>query len=157
MAARQLLLAAALACAVHAAAEPVALSDDELSSVDGGDGVSIAVHLELNTPVLAGQPADSRLTAGFMVGGVKTYAVVQNLAGVMDLIAVTLDVRRNPDTGMDYLDIGLPHFVGFKQFGFRALSAQTDPLAPIPASASYGQILLHGTATMTGNVYLWAQ
>ena len=82
--------------------------------------------------------------------------MVQNLAGVMDLIAVTVNVRSRAD-GSDYIDIGLPSFVGFKQFGFRALAAQTDPTAPIPPSASYGQLLLNGTATMTGHVFLWAQ
>ena len=148
-------LIAAIACtSAHAA--PVALDDDELSKVSGQDGVSLGVHLELNSALLNGTPTDSRLAAGFTVDGTRTYAVVQNLAGVMDLIAVTLNVRNRPD-GSDYVDIGLPGFVGFKQFGFRALSTQTDPSAPIPASASYGQILLNGTGSMTGHIYLWAQ
>jgi len=152
------LCAATLVCsAAHdVMATPVALSDEEMSKVAGRDGVSLAVHLELNSALLHGTPTDSRITAGFNVDGKRTYAVVQNLAGVMDLVAVTLNIRSNPD-GSDYVDIGLPHFVGFKQFGFRALSAQTDPTAPIPASASYGQILLNGTGSMTGHIYLWAQ
>lgn len=152
------LCAATLACsAAHdAAAAPVALSDEEMSKVAGRDGVSLAVHLELNSALLNGAPTDSRITAGFNVDGKRTYAVVQNVAGVMDLIAVTLNIRSNPD-GSDYVDIGLPQFIGFKQFGFRALSAQLDPTAPIPASASYGRILLNGTGSMTGHIYLWAQ
>ncbi|RQP25137.1 hypothetical protein [Piscinibacter terrae] len=162
MAARNLLLALAAACigcsAMHDAdAAPVALNDEEMSKVSGQDGVSLGVHLELNSALLAGAPTDSRITAGFNVDGTKTYAVIQNLAGVMDLIAVTLSIRQRPDGGGDYVDIGLPGFVGFKQFGFRALAAQTDPAAPIPASASYGQILLNGTGSMTGHIYLWAQ
>lgn len=149
------LLAALIGCAgAHAA--PVALDDDEMSQVTGQDGVALAVHLELNSALLTGAPTDSRITAGFNVDGVKTYAVIQNLAGVMDLIAVTLNIRRRADGG-DYVDIGLPSFVGFKQFGFRALAAQTDPTAPIAPSASYGQILLNGTGSMTGHIYLWAQ
>lgn len=161
MAALHLLRAFTVACiagctATTAWAAPVPLDDEEMSKVTGRDGVSLAVHLELNSALLNGTPTDSRLTAGFNVDGTRTYAVVQNLAGVMDLIAVTLSIRSRPD-GSDYVDIGLPQFVGFKQFGFRALSAQTDPSAPIPASASYGQILLHGTGTMTGHIYLWAQ
>ncbi len=140
---------------VHAA--PVALNDDEMSKVSGQDGVSLGVHLELNSALLNGTPTDSRITAGFNVDGTKTYAVIQNLAGVMDLIAVTLAIRQRPDGGGDYVDIGLPGFVGFKQFGFRALAAQTDPTAPIAPSASYGQILLNGTGSMTGHIYLWAQ
>ncbi len=140
-----------------ATAAPVALSDDELADVSGQDGVGLAVHLELNSALLAGAPVDSRLTAGFKVDGTTTYAVVQNLGGVMDLIGITLNVRSRPDGGGDYIDMGLPSFVGFKQFGFRALAAQTDPSAAIPASTSYGQLLLNGTATMTGHVFIWAQ
>jgi len=139
-----------------AVAAPVALSDDELSNVSGRDGVALGVHLELNSALLAGTPTDSRITAGFVVDGTKTYAVVQNLAGVMDMIAVTLNVRSRSDGG-DYVDVGLPGFVGFKQFGFRALAAQTDPTAAIAPSASYGQLLLNGTGAMTGHVFLWAQ
>ena len=142
--------------ALHAVAAPVPLTDDELANVSGRDGVGLAVHLELNSALLSGAATDSRLTAGFKVDGTTTYAVVQNLAGVMDLIAVTVNVRSRAD-GSDYIDIGLPSFVGFKQFCFRALAAQTDPTAPIPPSASYGQLLLNGTATMTGHVFLWAQ
>ncbi|HEX6707669.1 MAG TPA: hypothetical protein VF169_23130 [Albitalea sp.] len=132
------------------------MTDEELARIDGRDGVGLAVHLELNSALLDGRPTDSRLTAGFNVNGTTTYAVVQNLAGVMDMIAVTLNVRSRPDGG-DYIDVGLPSFVGFRQFGFRALAAQTDPLAPIAPSASYGQLLLNGTGAMTGHVYLWAQ
>jgi hypothetical protein len=153
---RRFPLAALALMTAHAVAAPVALSDDELSKVAGRDGVAIAVHLELNTGLLAGQPTDSRITAGFTVDGTKTYAVVQNLAGVVDMVAVTLNVRSRSD-GSDYVDIGLPGFIGFKQFGFRALAAQTDPTAAIAPSASYGQVLLNGTGAMTGHVFLWAQ
>lgn len=135
-----------LFCALRAAAAPVALSDEELAAVEGRDGVGLAVHLEL----------DSRLTAGFNVNGTTTYAVVHHLGGVMDLMALTIDVRHRPDGG-DYVDIGLPGFVGFRQFGVRGLSAQTDPLAPLAPNANYGQLLLNGTGSMTGHVYLWAQ
>ena len=154
---RSLLRLAALCIGANAAAAPVALTDDELAGVAGRDGVGLAVHLELNSALLTGAATDSRLTAGFVVDNTKTYAVVQNLAGVMDLVAVTLNVRSRADGSGDCIDIGLPAFVGFKQFGFRALAAQTDPTAPIPASASYGQLLLNGTASMTGHVFLWAQ
>jgi len=147
----------ALAACTLAQAAPVALNDDEMSKVSGQDGVSLGVHLELNSALLNGAATDSRITAGFNVDGTKTYAVIQNLAGVMDLIAVTLAIRQRPDGGGDYVDIGLPGFVGFKQFGFRALAAQTDPTAPITPAQSYGQILLNGTGSMTGHIYLWAQ
>lgn len=152
-----LTLSIALLSTVAANAATVALSDDELSAVSGRDGLGLAVHLELNSALLNGATTDSRLMAGFKVDGTTTYAVVHNLAGVMDLIAVTLNVRNRPDGGGDYIDIGLPLFVGFKQLGFRSLAAQTDPFAAIAPSASYGQLLLNGTATMTGHIYLWAQ
>jgi len=145
-----------LCAALNAWAAPQAMSDEELAEVNGRDGVGIAVHLELNSQLLNGTPTDSRLTAGFKVDGTTTYAVLHNLAGVIDLYALTLDVRQRPDGGGDYIDVGLPGFVGFKQFGFRALAVQTDPLAPIAPSANYGQLLLNGTATMTGRLYLWA-
>src|SRR5437773_11924863 len=82
--------------AINAIAAPQALTDDELAAVGGRDGVGLAVHLELNSALLAGAATDSRLTAGFNVEGRTTYAVVQNLSGVMDLIAFTLNVRHRP-------------------------------------------------------------
>ncbi|HJV97323.1 MAG TPA: hypothetical protein VJ608_14860, partial [Albitalea sp.] len=142
---RALCCLVALACiSAIASAAPVALSDDELAGVSGRDGVTLAVHLEL----------DTTLTAGFMVGGTKTYAVVQGLGGVLDLFTITLDVRSRPDGG-DYIDIGLPGFIGAKQFGFKALGAQTDPSAPVAPSANYGALMLNGTGAMTGHVFLW--
>jgi hypothetical protein len=140
-----------------ALAAPAPLSDDELADVEGRDGVSLAVHLELNSALLDGAAIDSRLLAGFGVDGTTTYAIVHNLAGVMDLVALTFDVRSRPDGGGDVLDIGLPSFVGFRQFGFRALAASTDPNVPVTPANSYGSLLLHGTASMTGHVVLWAQ
>lgn len=139
----------------HAA--PVALDDAELATVAGRDGVGLLVHLELNSALLSGAAIDSRIMASFLVNGTTTYAVVQNLAGIADLFGLTLDTRTRSDGGGDYVDIGLPGFVSFRQFGFRALAAQTDPLAPIAPAANYGQVLLNGTASMTGHVYLWAQ
>jgi len=136
-------LAAWVACAAHAA--PVPLSDDELAGVAGRDGVSLAVHLELN----------STLSAGFKVNDTTTYAVLQGFGGVADLFSLTLTMKTRPDGGGDYLELGLPGYVGFTQFGFRALGAQTDPSAPI--TSSYGQLLLNGSGAMTGRVLLWAQ
>jgi hypothetical protein len=133
--------------ASHACAAPQPMSDEELAAVEGRDGVGLAVHLEL----------DTQLQAGFKVDGHTTYAVLHGLGGVMDLVALTLNVRKRPDGGGDYVDIGLPGFVGFRQFGFRGLSAQSDPTAPLQPGANLGQLLLNGTGAMTGHVYLWAQ
>lgn len=150
-------VAALLCLPVFAHAAPAAMSDDDLASVCGQDGIGLAVHLELNSAAITDANGDSRLTAGFTVDGTTTYAVVHKLGGVLDLIGITLGVHTRTDGGGDYIDLGLPGFVGMKQFGFRALTAQTDPNAAITPSASYGQVLLNGTAAMTGHVFIWAQ
>ncbi|MBX3618645.1 MAG: hypothetical protein KF891_01440 [Rhizobacter sp.] len=150
------LLCLPLCLPILAHAAPAAMSDDDLAGVCGQDGIGLAVHLELNSAAITDANGDSRLTAGFTVDGTTTYAVVHKLGGVLDLIGITLGVHTRPDGG-DYIDLGLPGFVGMKQFGFRALTAQTDPNALLTPSASYGQVLFNGTATMTGHLYLWAQ
>ncbi|MFT3858046.1 MAG: hypothetical protein QM742_11310 [Aquabacterium sp.] len=145
---------ASLSAPTPARAEPQLLQDEEMADVAGRDGVGFAVHLEMNSDLLQGIDVGSRLTAGFDVHGIKTYLVAHNIGGIVDLFAMTLNVRRRAD-GSDYLDLGLPFFVGVGQFGYRALGAQTDPTAPI--ANSYGQLLLDGHASMRGHLYLWAQ
>jgi hypothetical protein len=137
-----------------ARAETRALDETEMAEVHGGDGVGFAVHLEMNSSLLDGAILDSRLTAGFTVDGLTTYAVALNVGGIIDMFALTLDLRTRPDGG-DYLDLGLPSFVGITQFGIRALAAQTDPKAAI--TNSYGQFMLNGHFAMTGHLYMWAQ
>jgi hypothetical protein len=151
-------LRALLACAIalsmgSAAAEKVPMTDEEMSVV-AGKGISIVVHLELNGGLLTGQPIDSRVSAGFTVAGVTTYAIAQNFGGLLDLFAVTLDPRTKPD-GSGYLAIGMPAFVGAKDFGVRAIGVQADPGAPI--TNSLGSLLLTGSATMTGQLNVWAK
>jgi hypothetical protein len=136
------------------AAEPVELDDAALAEVSGQDGVGFAVHLEMNSGLLTGQTLDSRLTAGFNVDGLTTYTMAVNVGGVIDMFAMSLHLRTRPDGG-DYIDLGLPFFVGVNQFGFRQLAVQTDPTGPI--THNYGQLLLHGYAYMQGHVYMWAQ
>jgi hypothetical protein len=138
--------------AAHAATQ--SLDEDELAQVHGGDGVGFAVHLELNSALLDGATMDSRLTAGFNVDGLTTYAIALNVGGIIDMYALTLDLRTRAD-GSDYLDLGLPTFVGIKQFGIRALGVQTSPTAAI--SNNYGQFMLNGNFGMTGHIYMWAQ
>jgi hypothetical protein len=145
-----------LLLASQAQATPVALDDHQLAAVDGRDGVVVSVHLELATAGLESPGGGAQLVAGFQVHGQTTYAVVQGLGGVIDLFSITLDVRNRADGSGSYLDIGLPGFIAFKQFGFRALGAQTDPNAVVTPATSYGQVLLNGTAAATGHIYLWA-
>ncbi|MEP6502615.1 MAG: hypothetical protein ABJD97_04765 [Betaproteobacteria bacterium] len=138
-----------LAAAAHA--EKVPLTDDELGTV-AGKGVAVLVHLELNSALLRGEAIDSRLSAGFTVDSVTTYAIAQNFGGVLDLFAITLDPSSRAG-GPDYLAIGMPYYLGARQFGVRAIGVQTDASAPI--NGSLGSLLLNGTANMTGQLNLW--
>jgi hypothetical protein len=152
-------LATALALALAAgtaAADPQPMDDEALSEVHGA-GVAVAVHLELNSQLLNGVPTDSRITLGFNNNGTTTYAVLQNLAGIADIYTITLNMRQRTagDAGSDYFDISLPQFVGFKDFGVRALAVTTDPNAPITTANSYGSVLLNGVMNMQGHFYLW--
>lgn len=152
---RGLAVAVALCCgAAVLHAEPRALDEVELAAVSGQDGIGFAVHLEINSAAIYGLDINSRLTAGFNVDGLTTYLVALNPGGIVDLFAMSLSLRTRPDGG-DYVDLSLPTFIGVKDFGVRALSAQTDPRAPI--TNSYGQFLLNGHASMQGHLYLWAQ
>jgi hypothetical protein len=139
------------ACAAGARAEKQALSDAELRDVSG-KGVAILVHLELNSGLLTGQTIDSRLSAGFTVNSVTTYAIAQNLGGILDMFAITLDpVARS--NGPDYLAIGMPTYFAAQEFGVRALAVQTDASAPV--TSSLGSLLLNGVASMTGQLNVW--
>lgn len=151
----QCLLMAYLACALSMArAEPQPLDDSSMADVSGQDGIGFAVHLEMNSAAISAQELTSRLMAGFHVNGQTTYAIAWNVGGIIDMFAMTMNLRSRPD-GSDYMDIGLPFFIGVSQFGFRAFSVQTDPTAAI--SRNYGQLLLNGHAAMQGHLYLWAQ
>jgi hypothetical protein len=148
------LAACALALlAVDVRAEKTALSDDELRGVSG-KGIAIAVHLVLNSGLLTGEAVDSRVSAGFTVNGVTTYAIAQNFGGVLDLFSVAIDPSFKPD-GTGYLSIGLPGYVEAYDFGVRAIGVQTDAAATI--NNSLGSVLLNGSATMTGQLNLWAR
>lgn len=153
--ARRLTLAWLLAAVWPARAAPLPLSDADLADVHGA-GVAIAVHLAWNASLLNGQPLRPNLVAGFQQDSVSTYLALHGLGGVMDMQALTLDLRRRPNGAGDVLDIGLPQFAGFEQFGFRALAVQADPNGAAGAG-NYGGLLLNGTLGMTGHVYLWAR
>ena len=148
------LLACLLALAAPAAfADKKPLDDDELRAVSG-KGISIAVNLQLNTGAIAGNGSDSRVTAGFNVGGITTYAVVQNFGGGLQLFSITIDPSVKAD-GTPYLAIGMPGFVGAQDFGVHAIGVQTDPAAPI--TGGLGALVLNGAATMSGQLNVWAK
>ena len=142
-----------------ASAAPQPLDDEELAGIAGRDGVALAVHLDLNAARLAGagQATDARLLVGYRVEGQTTYAVLQDIGGKMTLAALTLRVRERADGGGDYVDIGMPSFVSFSRFGFRAMGAVSDPTQALGPSNSLGGLQLNGSAQMTGHAYVWAQ
>lgn len=149
----------AVASAAHASVEE--LTDDVLSSVSGEDGVTIMLHLEWNANALTSVDLSnsSSISVGFFDAGAAdeankhTYLTFQGFGGIVDMWSIHIDARTGPADVGDYVDITLPNLVAFKQFGFRSLYAQTNTTAE--PSASYGKLLLNGSATVTGNMYIW--
>lgn len=139
--------------AVAFAQPPVAMDDSELAEVAGGDGVSIAVHLNLNDPTLSNAVTDSRVSMGFNVNGKNTYLVIRNPRGTIDMFGLKLDIEKKPD-GTDYVAIGLPEHVKYTNWGFESFSAQADPAAPV--TESLGRLNMNGTVSMQGQVRMWA-
>lgn len=136
-------------------AAPLALDDAALSEVRGA-GFGVGVHLELNSGLLAGATPMPNLAAAFGDAAQPNYLVMYGVGGIMDLYAVTLNAVTASD-GTSQLALGLPSFVGFDDFGVRAISVQSDPTAPLNTAASLGGITLNGSGAMTGRVLLWAR
>jgi hypothetical protein len=136
------------ACASLAAAGPQRLDDDQLARVSGRDGVSFAVHLELNN----GTPITNRLSIGHQVDGQMTYIVVKNFSGVIDMSELNISAHAAPD-GTNYLAMTLPSSVKFTNVGFESLSVQADPAAPV--TSSMGRFTLNGELTMQGQLRMW--
>lgn len=136
-------------------AAPQALDDAALSDVRGA-GLGVGVHLELNSSLLTGGIPMPNLAAAFGDAAQPNYLVMYGVGGIMDLYAVTLNAVTASD-GTSQLALGLPSFVGFDDFGVRAISVQSDPTAPLNTAASLGGITLNGSGAMTGRVLLWAR
>ncbi len=130
--------------ATQASAEKKPLDDDELRGVNG-HGIALAIDLKLNTTSVA---------AGFASGGTTTYAIVQGFGGELQLYAVTIDAVAKAG-GSDYLSIGMPAYVHATDFGAHAIGVQTDATATL--TNSLGALTLNGTASMTGQLNLWAK
>lgn len=150
---RNAMLTAAAVMAVgvgsNAMAEPKALDNSELAEVVGGDGISISIDLSLNA---------TQVSRGFTVDGVTTHAVMNDVGGNMLALGVTVDVQQRPDAaGSTYVDIGMPSFISFKNFGFRSSGVQTDLQTALPANQNLGGVQLNGTGAMTGHFLMWAQ
>ncbi len=135
------------------AGEMKPLDDAALGEVSARDGVSIAAHIVINDPTLAGAVADSRLSLGFGGDGPFRYIVLKNVRGVVDLAGVHIDTATKPD-GTDYVAVTLPGYVKFTNLGFESLSVQNDPLAAV--TSSMGSVNINGTMTMQGQFRIWA-
>jgi hypothetical protein len=150
-----LVFAVLLCCGAAAAAQSAkALDDDELAQVSGRDGIAIAMHLALNEPGASGAAAvENRVSIGTTVDGQTNYIVLKNLHGTIDMFALDLSVQKKPD-GTDYVEIGLPGYLKFGNFGFDSLSVQADPAAPV--TDSLGRVSINGTLSMQGQLRLWS-
>jgi uncharacterized protein DUF6160 len=134
-----------------ALAEKTPLDDEQLRSISA-KGIAIAVDLELNTGAIAGTSAPSNISAGFVVAGITTYAIVQNFGGGLQMFSIAIDPSVKPD-GSGYLAIGMPTYLNAQDFGIHAIGVQTDPHAPL--TGSLGALTLNGVAAMTGQLNLW--
>lgn len=122
-----------------------ALDDAELAQVSAADGISFAMHLVVS---------DSSLSWGMRdAGGQSSYIVFKNLGGTVDMFATTLDVLKKPD-GSSYVEVGLPVYLKYTNYGFESLSVQNDPLAP--TTGNLGGINTNGTLSLQGQVRFWA-
>ena len=148
----RLALACSLALAASCAfAEKTPLDDEQLRSVSA-KGIVIAVNLQLNAGAIAGTAPPSNISAGFVVGGTTTYAIVQNFGGGLQMFSITIDPSTKPD-GTGYLAIGMPGYLNAQDFGIHAIGVQTDASAPL--AGSLGALTLNGTASMTGQLNVW--
>ncbi|MGE5451543.1 MAG: DUF6160 family protein [Acidobacteriota bacterium] len=153
----------AMAFSTMAQAAVEELPDDALSAVSGEDGVTIMLHLEWNANALTAVDLtnSSSISVGFYDADQSrhTSLVFQGFGGIMDLWALRIDARTGPAGVGDYVDITMPNLVAFKQFGFRALYAESytgaEPTTMPKPTSNYGKWLLDGSATVTGNVYIW--
>ena len=140
------------------------LQDEDLSAVSAGDGVSISFHLEWNANALTNVNLSdtSSISVGFYDDAAKrhTSLIFQGFGGILDMWNLSIDAKSGPASVGDYVEITLPNFMAFKQFGFRGLYAEsyvgsTPPATPQEPLASYGRWLLNGSATVTGSAYIW--
>lgn len=154
-----LLLAALPFLAVFPAHALTELDDEALSQNAARDGLSIIVHLDLNSSsngtTNTSSTVNSSLTWGVTVNGQTNYAVMLNPHGIIDLYAITIDTVTRPDGGGDVIVIGLPNYVSFQQFGFDALGIQSNPQAPI--SGDLGHVILDGQLSLQGQLRVWGK
>lgn len=143
---------ALLLLALRCGAGPQPLADSELAEVRGADGISFAVHLQLNRPG-DGIVQDSRLSIGQTVEGRTTWMVMRNIGGTIQMAGLGIGVERAPD-GTTYTALTLPAYTRFTDAGFDSFSVQADPHAAV--SGNLGRISLNGEVTMQGQLRMWS-
>ncbi len=166
------LVAACLMAGAASAFAAQEVSDTDLSDVAGADGVSINASLVWNS-----NRTQYELSSKVIIGFEKydadgenktlTFLTFGGFGGVMDIFGLRIDSVQGPAEIGDYVDITLPRYIGFEDFGFQSMSVQsvrrdkdfdakqfqTSDLGR--PQSSYGQWLYNGSAVMTGHVYIW--
>lgn len=132
-----------LLCSAVNAAPMQALDDEELAAVTGG-AIGLATHVDLNI---------DRIAWGFNgANDVKTYLIIDKLDGIIDILALAIDLKTRAD-GSDYFAISLPNHVRFTKFGIGSIGAQSDALAPV--TGSLGRFEIDGQLSFTGQIRIW--
>ena len=138
----------------HAYGAVEELADEDLSTVSGGEGITINFILQWN-PNRTEIDLSSKVSIGFYdkTADQKTFWIMNGFGGVIEFWGLKIDARTGPADVGDYVELTMPAYVGFENFGAQAVSVQTnDKIAP---TTSYGQWYLNGSATVTGSVYIW--
>lgn len=135
------------------------LADEVLSEVSASDGVTINFSLQWN-PNRTEVDLASSFSLTFTEHGVNTHWVMHGFGGAMDMWGLKIDARKGPADVGDYVEVTMPAYIGFKDFGVQAMAVQTQAEkanegAFAAPKASYGQWYWNGSATVTGSMYIW--
>lgn len=156
-------------CSPSWAAQEV--TDSDLSDVSGADGITVNASLVWNT-----NRTQYELSSKVLIGFERfnddstktlTYLTFGGFGGGMEIVGLKIDSVKGPAEIGDYVDITLPRYIGFDDFGFQSMSVRSVTVSqttdtktfdtntlPAPTS-NYGQWLYNGSAVVTGHVYIW--
>lgn len=156
-------------CGISLAAQEV--TDADLSDVSGADGITVNASLVWNT-----NRTQYELSSKVLIGFERfnddstktlTYLTFGGFGGGMEIVGLKIDAAKGPADIGDYVDITLPRYIGFDDFGFQSMSVRSVTVSqstdtktfdtntlPAPTS-NYGQWLYNGSAVVTGHVYIW--
>lgn len=139
----------------HASAAVEEVADEDLSTVSGGEGITITFMLQWN-PNRTDIDLSSKVSIGFVDTSAvakETFLIMNGFGGGISFWGLKIDARTGPADVGDYVEVTMPAYVGFDNFGAQAVSVQNDP--KVAPTSSYGQWYLNGSATVTGSVYIW--